>query len=37
MIIYIPVGSETDETRKKDYYDNTFNYLKEVGLSERIK
>lgn len=34
MIIYIPEGSETDFTRKKSYYDETYNYLKNIGFVE---
>lgn len=32
MIIVIPEGDNNDHTRKKDYYDPTFNYLKDIGL-----
>ncbi len=32
MIIVIPEGDIEDHTRKKEYYDNTFNYLSEIGL-----
>ena len=32
MIIYVPEGSETDLTRKTEYYDGVFNYLKDIGL-----
>lgn len=32
MVIVIPEGSEADETRKTEFYDATFNYLKSVGL-----
>ena len=34
MVIYIPYGSQTDITRRCEYYDGTFNYLKEIGLRE---
>jgi hypothetical protein len=34
MVIYIPEGSETDFTRKKSYYDETYNYLKNIGFIE---
>lgn len=33
MIIVVPDGDENDHTRKKEYYDNTFNYLKEIGFN----
>lgn len=32
MIIVVPKGSIEDDTRKPEYYDSTFNYLKDLGL-----
>ena len=32
MIIVIPEGNENDHTRKKEYYDPTFSYLKDIGI-----
>jgi hypothetical protein len=32
MIIFVPPGEPTDPTRLPEYYDSTFDYLKEVGL-----
>lgn len=32
MIIVIPEGSFEDHTRKPEYYDPTFEYLKEIGI-----
>jgi len=32
MVIVIPEGSDNDHTRKKEYYDPTFNYLKDIGI-----
>lgn len=32
MVIVIPEGNDDDVTRKKEYYDQTFNYLKSVGF-----
>ncbi|MEA4917247.1 DUF2075 domain-containing protein [Proteiniphilum sp.] len=32
MVIVIPEGNEEDHTRKKEYYDGTYNYLKGIGL-----
>lgn len=32
MAIFIPAGSDTDDTRKPEYYDKTFEYLKEIGI-----
>lgn len=32
MIIVVPEGSDSDHTRKHDFYDQTFEYLKQIGL-----
>jgi len=32
MIIYIPTGDSDDETRRPEYYDETYNYLVTCGL-----
>lgn len=32
MVIVIPAGDEEDRTRRKDFYDPTFEYLKEIGF-----
>ena len=32
MAIFIPLGSDTDISRKREFYDGTYNYLKEVGI-----
>lgn len=32
MVIFIPDGDNSDNTRKKEYYDGTFNYLKNIGI-----
>lgn len=34
MIIFIPKGSDEDITRKTDFYDGTYNYLKNIGIEE---
>lgn len=34
MAIFIPSGSETDQTRKREYYDDVYNYLREIGIRE---
>ena len=34
MIIFIPYGSSDDETRSSEFYDETFEYLKEMGIEE---
>ncbi|WP_435979550.1 DUF2075 domain-containing protein [Psychrobacter sp. DM4] len=34
MIIFVPEGSTLDHTRPKEYYDDTWNYLKSVGVQE---
>ena len=32
MVIVVPEGSVEDPTRKREFYDPTFNYLKEIGF-----
>ncbi|MCL2549891.1 MAG: DUF2075 domain-containing protein, partial [Methanimicrococcus sp.] len=32
MVIVIPEGNNEDHTRKKEYYDGTYNYLKSIGV-----
>jgi hypothetical protein len=34
MIIFIPNGSEDDKTRLPEFYDETFEYLKQIGIEE---
>ncbi len=34
MIICVPEGNPNDETRKPEFYDGTYNYLKSIGLKE---
>lgn len=34
MVIFIPKGSDEDITRKHEYYDGTYNFLKEIGFEE---
>ena len=34
FIIYIPEGVTDDATRLPAFYDETFNYLKEIGIQE---
>jgi DUF2075 family protein len=34
LIIFVPEGDDNDHTRPKDLYDNTFNYLKSLGIEE---
>lgn len=34
MIVFVPRGSDSDMTRKREYYDQTYNYLKDIGLLE---
>ena len=36
MAIFIPKGSDTDLTRRKKYYDGTYNYLKRIGIHELL-
>ena len=32
MVIVVPNGSEEDHTRKSEFYDSTYEYLKEIGI-----
>jgi len=32
MVIVVPEGNAEDYTRKAEYYDGTFEYLKEIGI-----
>ena len=32
MVIVIPEGNNEDHTRKKEYYDPTYNYLRNIGI-----
>jgi hypothetical protein len=34
MIIFIPNGSELDHTRPKEFYDGTWEYMKQIGIEE---
>ena len=34
MVIFVPPGDSGDPTRSPDFYDPTFNYLKELGIPE---
>lgn len=34
MIIFIPNGSKEDKTRLPEFYDDTFDYLKKIGIEE---
>lgn len=34
MIIFIPEGSEIDHTRPSSFYDETYDYFKEIGIEE---
>lgn len=34
MVIVVPHGNNQDHTRKSEFYDSTFNYLKSIGLDE---
>lgn len=34
VVIFIPQGDSEDETRNPEFYDGTFNYLKEIGIKE---
>jgi len=32
MVIVVPEGDIEDHTRKSEYYDSTFEYLKSIGI-----
>ena len=34
LVIFIPNGDPDDETRKAEYYDGTYEYLKRTGIEE---
>jgi hypothetical protein len=34
MVIFIPEGNDEDATKSKNFYDGTYNYLKEIGIKE---
>lgn len=34
MVIFIPEGCDSDKTRPTEFYDNTYKYLKELGINE---
>jgi len=34
MVIYVPAGDPTDPTRRPDFYDQTYAYLRGLGLEE---
>jgi len=33
MVIVVPEGNAEDHTRKSEYYDGTYEYLKELGIT----
>jgi hypothetical protein len=34
FVIFIPEGNNEDKTRLDKFYDNTFSYLKSIGIEE---
>ena len=34
MVIFVPEGSTNDPTRRSEYYDYTYEYLREIGIPE---
>ena len=34
MVIFVPKGNDEDETRKTEFYDGTYEYLKSIGIEE---
>ena len=37
MVIWIPESSESDNTRQKEFYDGTYQYLKSIGINELVE
>ena len=37
MVIWIPEGSESDNTRQKEFYDGTYQYLKSISINELVE
>lgn len=35
MVIFVPVGSNEDQTRKCEWYDGIYEYLKKIGICEQ--
>ena len=36
MAIFVPEGSDEDQTRKREWYDGIYAYLKEIGITEVV-
>jgi hypothetical protein len=36
MVIVVPEGDDEDHTRKKEYYEGTYSYLKNIGIQQLI-
>ena len=34
MAVFVPAGSDDDQTRKREWYDGIYGYLKEIGIEE---
>lgn len=34
MVLFVPKGADDDHTRPKKYYDSTYRYLRDLGISE---
>ena len=34
MAIFVPTGSDEDQTRKREWYNGIYNYLREIGITE---
>lgn len=34
MVLFVPTGADGDHTRPKNYYDSTYQYLRDLGLRE---
>jgi hypothetical protein len=33
MVIFVPEGDDGDLTRPREYYDSTYSYLKDIGIT----
>ena len=36
MIIFVPKGNNNDAARQRNFYDQTYYYLKEIGIDKKI-
>ena len=36
MAIFVPAGSDDDQTRRREWYDGIYGYLKEIGIPQTV-